>query len=481
MRTELPIAEGFYEDASRPIAHQECIGWIPQVPQTTALSRAQLVGTPGISEFADTEDDNARGDHVMDSVAYSINGTSLYRINSNGTTDNLGTITGTGRVSTADNGAQLCIVIPGTGTGYIFTASPDTLTLISDGDFTANGNSLQVSYKDGYFAHISKDKIFLSDLNDGLSYDALAFGTAEVDPDANTAIHVNRNELFIAGNETIELFQNIGVGTFPFQRVEGAITQKGVKAKFSIVDFDNSFVFLGSGTNERVAIWRYTGPSAVKISTDAIDHAIQDYTELQLKAVFATTYAQDGKYFVNFHFPDRTFTYDATASQLAGKSMWHERKSLNTELLETKWRVSGIMEAYGKILVTDNVDGRIGELSEDVYTEYGVKIPRIVSTSPLHAQGEDIFINWIELTMESGVGNIVDPGSDPQISKSHSDDGFHFGNETSRSLGKIGEYNKRQIWQQEGQAPRFRVYRFKMIEDVKPVIIKLEADIEVAV
>jgi len=480
MKTDLPIATGFYEDASRPIAHQQCMGWIPQVPQTNAVSRAQLIGTPGITEFADTSGDYTRGEHVMASIAYTVNGTTLYRINSNGTTDSLGAITGSGRVSMADNGTQLCIVVPGSGVGYIFT-EPSTLTQISDSDFTANGNSLQVKYKDGYFVHLSADKIFLSDLNDGLSYNALAFGTAEVDPDENTAIHVNRNELFVAGNETIELFQNIGTGTFPFQRINGAVTQKGVKAKFSVVDFDNSFVFLGSGTNERVAIWRYTGPSAVKISTDAIDHAIQDYTDAQLKQVFATTYAQDGKYFVNFHFPDRTFSYDATASALSGKSMWHERRSLNTSLLQTKWRVGGIIEAYGKILVTDNVDGRIGELSEDVYTEYGVKVPRIVSTAPLQAQGEDILINWIELSMESGVGNIVDPGSDPQISKAHSDDGFHFGNETSRSIGKQGEYNKRQVWHQEGQAPRWRVYRFTMIEDVKPVILKLEADIELGV
>jgi len=479
MRTELPIADGFYEDASRPIAHQECINWIPQRPQANALSRAQLIGTPGISLFGTTGDDEARGHHVMNSIAYSVNGSSLYRINSNGTTDNLGTISGGTRVSMADNGTQLCIVVPNS-TGYIFT-EPSTLTEITDSDFTASGKSLQVAYKDGYFVHISKTAIFLSDLNNGLSYDALAFGTAEVDPDENTAVHVNRNQLFVAGNETIELFQNIGVGTFPFQRVDGAVTQKGIKAKFSVAEFDNSFVFLGAGTNERVAIWRYTGPSAVKISTDAIDNAIQEYSDSQLKAVYTTTYSQDGKYFANFHFPDKTFTFDATATALAGKPMWHERRSLNSALLATKWRVGGIMEAYGKILVNDNLDGRIGELSEDVYTEYGTKVTRTVSGSPLSAQGENIFINWIELTMESGTSNIVDPGSDPQISKAHSDDGLLFGNETSRSLGKIGEYKKRQVWHQEGMATRFRVYRFKMTEAVKAVIIKLEADIETGI
>lgn len=479
MLKELQIAEGFYQDPSRQIAHQECVNWIPQLSQAPSLSRAQLVGTPGLSQFATTGDDPARGFHVMNSIAYSVNGNSLFRVNSNGTTDNLGTISGSGPVSMADNGTQLIIVVPNAGTGYIFV-EPGTLTTITDSDFTANGESLQVVYKDGYFIHISKEKIFISDLNDGLSYDALAFGTAEVDPDENVAIHVNRNQLFVCGNETIELFQNIGTGTFPFQRVDGAVTQKGVKAKFSIVDFDNSFVFLGGGKNERVAIWRYTGPGAIKISTDAIDNQIQDYTDNQLKAVFATTYAQDGKYFVTFHFPDRAYTYDATASALSGRSIWHERRSLNTALMQSQWRVSGIVEAYGKILVNDRIDGRIGELSEDVYTEYGTKITRSISTAPLAAQGENIFINWISLTMEPGVGNIVDPGSNPIIYRSFSDDGVNFGNETGREIGKIGEYKKKQIWHQEGMASRYRTYRFKMTEAVKAVIIKLEADIEVS-
>lgn len=477
-RVEIPIATGFYEDGSRPIAAQQCINWIPVVPQTNALSISQLKGTPGLTQFATNGTFNNRGAHVMDSIAFFVNGNSLFRVNSDGTSNNLGTITGTGRVSMADNGVQLCIIVPGV-TGFIFTQSPDTLTTITDADFFSLGPSNQVGYKDGFFVHIAKDKFFISALNDGLTYGALDFGTAEVDPDDNTAVHVNRNVLYIAGNETIEPFQNVGGSGFPFLRIPGGVVQKGVKAKFSIVDFDNSFVFLGGGVNEQPSIWRFTGSSAVKIATEAIDNVISQETDQQLQDVFATVHALDGSFFVCFHFSDSVFCYDATASARLGKPVWHERQSRNDQGVQTKWRAASIIQAYGKTLVGDILGAKIGEIDRTARTEYGTLIDRDVSTGPLQNDGLNFFINQLEITTESGVGNTVDPGQDSLITMSMSVDGGNtFGNELSRSLGKIGEYDQRQIWRRLGRVPRFAMFKFSISDEVTPVIIKLEADIE---
>ena len=385
-KVEIPISTGFYEDGSRPIASQLCVNWLPVVPQTNALSISQAKGTAGLTQFSTNGTKNNRGGHVMDSVAFFVNGNSLYRVNADGTSDDLGAIVGTGKVSMADNGVQLCIVVPGT-TGYIFTQSPDTLTIITDTDFFGLGPSNQVAYKDGYFIHIAKDKFFISNLNDGLVYDALDFGTAEVDPDGNTAIHVNRNVLYIAGNETIEPFQNVGGADFPFLRIPGGVVQKGIKAKFSVVEFDNSFVFLGGGTNEQPAIWRFTGPSAVKISTEAIDNVISGETDAQLKEVFATTYAIDGSFIVNFHFSDSTFSYDATASARLGKPVWHERQSRSSQGSKTRWRAASIVQAYGLTLVGDSLGPTIGKIDRNAKTEYGTLIDRDISTGPLQNQG----------------------------------------------------------------------------------------------
>lgn len=481
-RVEIPIATGFYEDASKPIASQQCINWIPVIPETNALSGAQLKGTEGISLFATNGTKNNRGAHVMNSIAYFVNGNNLYRVNSDGTSDDLGTISGTGRVSMEDNGTQLCIVVPGS-TGYIFTDNPDTLTEITDPDFFSLGPSNQVEYKDGYFIHLASDKYFISNLNDGLVYDALDFGTAEVDPDDNTAIHVNRNILYIGGNETIEPFQNVGGSGFPFQRIPGGVIQKGIKAKFSVVEFDNSFVFLGGGVNEQPAIWRFTGSSAVKISTQAIDDIISQESDSALEAVFSTTHAIDGRYMVCFHFSTTTFCYDATASARLGKPVWHERQSRDSFGSANRWRAVSTIQAYGKILVGDRLSGRIGCLDKNVTNEYGTLIDRDVSTGPLQANGFSFYVSRIEATTESGVGNTVNPSQDPMISLSISKDGgYTFGNELPRTLGKKGEYNRRQIWRKAGgRIPRFANIKLSVSDEVTPVIIKLEADIEVGI
>ena len=478
-RVEIPISTGFYEDSSKPIAAQQCINWIPVVPETNALSIAQLKGTPGLTEFSTNGTKNNRGAHVMDSIAFFVNGNNLFRVNDDGSSDDLGAIVGSGRVSMADNGTQLCIIVPGS-TGYIFTQSPDTLTTITDVDFTTTlGPSDQVEYKDGFFIHITKTLFFISALNDGLTYDALDFGTAEVDPDNNSAIHVNRNVLYIGGNETLEPFQNVGGAGFPFLRIPGGVVQKGIKAKFSVVEFDNSFVFLGSGVNEQPAIWRFTGSSAVKISTEAIDNIIAQETDQQLTDVFATTHAKDGGFFVCFHFSNSVFCYDATASARMGKPIWHERQSRDDQGNQTKWRVSSVVAAYGKILIGDTLGPTIGEIDSNARAEYGTLIDRDVSTGPLYAKGTNFFINELEIITESGVGNTVDPGQDPQITMSMSVDGGHtFGNELSRALGKKGEYNQRQIWRKVGRVPRFAMFNFSVSAEVTPVIINLMADIE---
>jgi len=513
---EFPIADGFYADNSLPISSKQCINWIPQVPQTQALSLAQLIGTPGLTEFADTNNGPSRGYHEMGGIAYSVNDDQLFRINENGTITSLGQIIGLTRVSIADNGNQMCIVVPGS-LAYIYSVAGG-LVQITDSDFTTTlGPSEQVKYSDGYFIHYNNNApassspiFFVSALKDGLVFDALDFATAESDPDDITGIHVTRNQLYIGGTQTIEPFVNAGGADFPYQRVSGGVVPKGIKAKFSLVDFVESFIFAGGGHNEKTAIYIFTGTSVQKISTQAIDRIIQDLTDDEQKKIHITVYSENGGFFANVHLPNRVLTFDSAASELSGSPKWHERKSKDKLFIDTTWRVNGIINAYGKTLVTDSQDGRIGELDLDTYTEYGLNVNRIFSITPFQAQGDRFTVHNLELTVESGVGlketkgligafsipsgndklpytlpfilaeSPASLGVEPVISRSYSDDGGKtFSNQTSRKIGRQGEYNKRQIWRKDGQADRFRTYRFTLSDPVKPVVIKLEADIRV--
>lgn len=447
------------------------------------MSEFSLFGTPGITEAANTGlvQEINRGAWVKNGIPYEVNGTTLYCISEivSGSVTTysavaLGTVPGAGRVSMANNKSQLFILVPG-GNGYIYDESAGTPFLqITDVDFTANGNPQHVVFLDGYFVLTTDiNKIIISALNDGMAYNALDFAEAETDPDGIVAPVVDSNRLYILGNETLEAFQNIGGAGFPFQRVPGFVFSTGCFAPFSIVSLSGGFAFIGGAKNESPSIFAFAGGEPVAISTDAIDDLLLTFTEDEIAQSFAMAYAQDGARFAVFTVKDKTFAYNFKTQE------WHDRASRQTfegDVTDTRWRVNSLVKAYNKIFVGDFQDGRIGILDLNVYEEYGQNIIRTFSMLPFANNGLPLFGGSIELTMEAGVGDLVTV--DPHVRLSTSKDGKTFGDELSRSIGKMGEYMRRSIWRRLGRFPRFAVFKFEFSGKVKPVVIKVEAKVK---
>lgn len=481
---QLPITGGFYVNRSRPISTQECKNFYVHINQGGGLAKESLTGTPGLNQLSTSGTDQQanRGSHVLNDVAYFVNGDALYRLTRtiSGTgaesfaMDGLGTIEGSGRVSMADNGTQLCILVP-SGKGYIFTTGPDALVEITDAVFLGQDPQLVV-YIDSFFLFTTDTKtFFISASNDGTSYNALDFGTAEADPDDIIAPIVVNNQLYICGRETLEPFRNGAPGTgsgFPFIRVNGGVISIGVFAPFSAINAAGTFFFIGGDTNESPSVYAFTGSDAVAVSHDGIDLLLDQLTDAQLDDVFAWTYSQDGSKFIAWALPTTTIVYDVTSKK------WHERKSFaiaDDEAEEFRNRVNSAVKAYGRIIVGDSLDGRVGELDLDTFSEYGNNIIRSVATLPFSNIGKPLRVPMLELTTESGVGNAED--EDPKIWMERSLDGITWTDPRTKRLGKVGETNRRQIWYKNGRASRFEVFRFTMSAKVKATIIKLEAKI----
>jgi hypothetical protein len=415
----------------------------------------------------------------MSEVPYHVNDNSLLSEDVSGTITNHGSIPGSGQVSLANNGQYLVIVIPGVS-AYAYDNTTGLLAQITDPDFQTSDT---VVFKDGYFVFSATDgkQFFNSALNDPFSYDALDTGTAEINPDRIVALHVNHNELFVGGLETIELFQNVGGTGFPFQRIPGANIQKGVHAKFSLVEFDNTFCFAGGGLNERTAIWKVTGSSSVvKISSNTIDNEIQKFTRDEIDNAFALTWSERGQFFAAWTFrseriPNRTFVYNATASALMGANVWFElQRGLNK--LGNDWGVQSIVAAHGKLLLGDTTTGVIGELDQDTLTYYGEHIYRRMVTAPFSQEGLPIFAGEFEATFENGVGLTTGQGSDPVVRMDKTDDGGRtFSPETKRNIGKIGEYGRRSIWRRQGRFPVQRSIGLTVTDPVRANLIRLAA------
>lgn len=476
----LPIIGGFYESDSLPISAQSCTNWYPNIPQTEgSYTIGNLFGTAGLDQLAtsgETQNSN-RGSHVKAGLPYFLNGTTLYRLDrtvvatvETFTLVSLGTIPGTDRASFADNGTQMIIIVGGLGWIMDETVGP-TITAITDAGFTANGTPEQVKFVDSYFVVTTNSKKFIrSDSNDGLNWNALNRYTAESDPDDIVTIIINKNQTFIAGSETIEEFRNLsGV----FQR-SGFFIDKGVFAPFGIVNTSDSFMFVGGGVNESPAIWVLAGNTVQKVSTTAIDAVLRKFSTEDIQSAFAWSYAQSGAHFVGFTFPDRTFIFDTISQK------WHERKSQIEDakggVTTERWRMNSMVTAYNRVICGDSIDGRIGELNLDVFTEYGDTIVRTVVLAPFSNQGDSFAVTKLVATMEGGVGSAV---NDPLIRMSVSNDGGKkYNNELSRGFGKVGENKRQAIWRGLGRFTQSFVLKFVLSDSVKPVFTKLEADIK---
>jgi len=372
----------------------------------------------------------------------------------------------------AQNGTELMILVPG-GNGYIWNDSTSTFSQITDSDFTASGNPQHVRFIDGYFVCSTDSKKFtVSNLNQGLVWSALDFGTAEADPDNIVAPHVHNGRLYLLGSETTQAFQNIGGTAFPFQAIPAFVMPKGCYAPFSVVEANDTFMFIGGGEREAPAVWAFAGQGFDKVSTEGIDFLLSQLTTDDLQNIVGFSYSERGASFVGFNLSDTTIVFDTTTGR------WHERRSRIYDAYgypaEVAWRASHVVRAYQRTLVGDRLTGRIGYANLDVYDEYGDEILRYVVTQPFENESNGFAISRIEATTESGAASVAE--TEPQIRLSLSRNGEVFGPERSRSMGKVGDRSKRQIWNKNGYFARRASLKFSFSDKAKIALVKVDAD-----
>lgn len=474
----MPLYSGFYSTPSKPFAQSRCVNYSPQYAESETIAPARLVPTPGITALADLGGiDGCRGSEVMNGVPYFVIGNDLIRLNRTidglgnpvYTTESLGTVAGTDRVSIAENGNQMCIVVPGL-IAYVYNVNDDSFVQITDPGFTASGQSEKVVFLDGFFVHFAGKNIFHSEVNDALDYNSLDVGQAEADPDGIVSLFVYKNLLYVLGSETIEVFANVAKFPFSFQRIPGNFQSVGCYALNSTVLFNNTFAFVGGSTNERLRVWQSAGGAPQRISNDAIESRLQDLTPQQQADVFTWSYAEDGGVFLGVQAGDETFVFDATATQLAGRPIWHERQSFRNGTGQfSRYRVSTMVRAYNKILVGDAFSGKIGELDRSTFTEYDNTIQRFVRSAPLYNQGQRVFLGEIELIMN--VGTTDDDTLDPMVQLTWSDDTISYAPYRSESIGLQGEYEKRIRFRRLGSAPEYRTFEIRVTDPVDATII----------
>lgn len=450
-----------YVSQSPLAAVQRCINWyVEQVEAPGEPSQAVLYPTPGCTSFwADGEaptESPVRGMTEQNGRCFAVVGQTLYEINSNGTKTSRGTVARDLSPATfaanVDAGDELFITSG--DKGYILTLSTNVLT-----EELSSGAS-QGAFLDGFFLALddATSTLKISDLNDGKTWDGTQIAQRTAGSDPWQAVIVVHRDIWLFGKQTTEVWYNAGTAPFPFAAIPGAFMEQGIVAPFSASRVGNTVMWLGSNAHGAGVVWMANGYTPTRVSTHAVEHAIQDYVRsgLSITDAVAFTYQEDGHEFYVLNFPTAkaTWVFDGATR------LWHERGTWDAKTTTyTAWRPQYHAYAFNKHLVGDRDLGTVYQMSNDLYTDAGdVPLRRLRRSPHLTLEDDTMFYHAFQIELETGLGLSSGQGVDPQAMVRWSDDGGHtWSHEHWVSAGAEGNYGARAIWRRLGMG-RDRVF-----------------------
>ena len=463
---QLPIVGPSYKHASQDINWQRCINMFLTSSGPDGRGKTALLPTPGLSSIVSSGGSEVRAIMAHGDNLYAVIDNTCYTLTFDtdaisGTLSSIGTLsTSSGPISWDINPTQIMIV-DGSTNGYIITVATDTFAAISDADFTGG---VTVVFFDSYFIYNTPDAstMYATALNDGSDITATDFGTAEGKPDKLVGLAVDKRELWAFGEKTVEIWYDAANSTgFPFSRREGAYVDLGCSAAHSIVNIDNTLVWL----DHRRYVVQAQGYNPVVLSDEAVSKEFQTYKTVN--DAIAYEYVDRGHLFYIITFPTekKTWAYDL----LTGS--WHERAYFDQNDNFTRQRQNCHLKYKSFDLVGDYTNGNIYHMSSDYYDDNGDPIHRLRTTSHQNMEFAKISVSEVALHMESGKGLVTGTGNDPQVMLRYSNDGgYTWSHELPRSIGKLGEYDKQIRWNRLGMAREW-LFEFRISDPIKFSII----------
>lgn len=467
---EIPLPIGSYKlpspDAStRRLVNVYAAAAPPDKPRNKP---AHLIRAPGVRTFGDTAQSEIRGFKFMKGVLYAVGGANLYSVASTGiVTQIAGTaISGNGIVRMETNGTSL-VITP--NNGEAFSSDGVAVVQMTDPVLISGSGPADVTFLDQYlvFRRRGTAQFFSTGLS-ALTFDALDVTTADGQPDNVVGLIANNRELIIPGETSTERWYNAANPTgSPFSRSPQGFYEIGCAAGNSLANQDNSVAMLA---NDKT--FRRLGSTWDRVSHDGIDSILARMT--LLSDCYAIPYRQEGHHFIAWTFPNagRTMVIDYNTNE------WHERESRIATVSLGRWRVSCVIDAFGFQIVGDSVSGKIGILDPDTHEEWGE--PQCVTWTyqPVYAERLVASHRRLEIGVSAGQGAVVGQGVDPLLTLKVSDNGGQtYRSKPVRSLGKLGEYQKRTTYDNLGES-RARVYSCEVSDPVRLFVVDTILDVE---
>lgn len=441
---------GSYVAQSSYAANEETINfYLERQELPTGKSRDVLYPVPGVSTLATYTNTGGRAHFAQSGREFAVIGSSFLEVNAAGTF----TLRGTMAVdqypaticSNGDAGGQ--IFVTSGNNGYIFDLTTSVFTLVRTGA-TRMGVHL-----DGFFLALDADTstVYISEANDGLTWDSTQFIQRSDRPDPWIAIYVLGRYLWFFGTETSSVWYNAGTSPIPFQQHPSGSVDYGIAAPFSAAVVAGGLMWAAATSEGRGAVVRAEGFTPDVVSTFALQTAFAGYGDLD--TAIGDAYEDLGHTFYLLTIQSSiTWAYDATPTlQLPPAMRWAKRGTwISENSMYVPWRPMYHAFAFGQHRMLDRESGALYRLTSDVCVDVENRPLRRVRRPPVLNVG---VLREIELGVEAGLGLASGQGSNPLVTMRMSRDGGKtFGAERSRTAGALGQYDTRCSWNRCGRS-----------------------------
>ena len=396
--------------------------------------------------------------------------------------NSVGTLLTTGgQVRIRDNGLGGVAVIVDGPNGYYYvygTAGSavgpvGTFVQITDTNFLG---SFSVAFIDGWwiFQQPFTQKFYTNSAPYSTTFDASYYAYKDSFSDNLVAVMESKEELWLLGEQTTEIWYDAGGQYFPFQRLVGTLLQVGCKAPYSVARFSaggqDGLIWLGRSDRGENVVVKTSGFNAEVVSTPAVSNAITQLTYQE--DAFGYTYQDDGHEFYVLTFPtaDVTWVYDGT---LPPAMAWHQRPSYDPYAQQFhRNRSNAYMQFAGMRIVGDYQNGTLYQLTRNAYSDAAWPLIAIRRSPFVWDQSRTrVFTASLQVDFAPGVGNNSGTWTNPQAQlRTSKDYGTTFGQPRLAALGQTGNYLNRCMWRQLGFS-RATVAEIQVIDPVKRDIV----------
>lgn len=438
--------------------------------QTTAsdvnAKQAALYGTPGLKLLFTVADSVCRGMWSADGRTFAVVGPTLYELNlTTNTAVSRGAIVNDGQpvslVSNGRGGEQLMIV--GGGQVKIFSLTGNTLSAAVALPGLVNA-PVMGAFINGYFLLVEANivRVWFSNPENGLVWNALDFFARSETADNVVGIAVIKDRILVIGSLTSELFYNVTDPLVPFLPYPGTTMNQGATSPWSIVTQDEAVSWSAQSTTGQARIVQVLGSVPQVISTPDTGFAWGTYATLV--DVESLCYEQEGHPFAMWTFP----TGDATWGWDGREQQWHQRDGWDAVLGQFhRWRARGCCAVGQQVIVGDYQNGNIYQLDLETFSDNGLILRRLRRAPYLSGENQWLFLDQVEVGIQSGVGLVSGQGSNPMLMLRTSGDSGHTWNPTTTSTGAMGEYGGVARWYALG---RYRADRLVLeVSQTDPV------------